>query len=217
MNDFKKAVIYATLILYSGMILFPVFITYSSSFREASEMFKAPLSPPKSFDISNYRKVIQKTNFLWYLANSTIVTGASIFCSLVLGTLAAYALARYEFKITRYLYFFLLLGLIVPIRLASLPLFILMRNLGLLDTRLSLIIVYTAWRIAFTVLIMQGFFSSLPKDLEDAGRADGCNEFQLFYKIMLPLAKPGFVIAAVYNAVPVWNDFFFPLILMPHS
>lgn len=212
MNKFQEAVVYATLIVYSSLILFPIYMMYSASFRETREIFSSPLGFPKSFNISNYVEVIGGANFPLYLSNSIIVTGASVLLSLALGTLAAYALARYSFTISSYLYLFFLLGLIVPLRLASLPLFLLMKNIGLLDTRVALIIIYTSWRLGFTVLIMHGFFSSLPTDLEDSGRIDGCNEFSLFYRVMLPLAKPGLIIAAIYNAVPVWNDFFFPLV-----
>lgn len=212
MNNFKKAVIYATLLIYSSLILFPIYMMYSASFRNTRKIFNSPLGLPETFNISNYVEVISGANFPLYLGNSLIVTGVSVLLSLTLGTLAAYALARYSFKISSYLYVFFLLGLVVPLRLASLPLFLLMKNIGLLDTRIALIIIYTSWRLGFTVLIMHGFFSSLPTDLEDSGRIDGCNEFSLFYRVMLPLSKPGLVIAAIYNAVPVWNDFFFPLV-----
>ncbi|MFP4589129.1 MAG: carbohydrate ABC transporter permease [Candidatus Bipolaricaulota bacterium] len=212
MNAFKRSVIYATLFVYSGLILFPLYMMYSASFRETRDIFQKPLAFPTQFNLSNYVDVLAETNFLLYLTNSVLITGVSILASLLLGTLAAYALARYSFVISGPLYVVFLFGLIVPLRLASVPLFLLMRNLGLLDTRIALITIYTAWRLGFTILIMHGFFSSLPVELEDAGRIDGCNEFSLFYRVMLPLAKPGLVIAAIYNAVPVWNDFFFPLV-----
>lgn len=212
MNAFKRSALYATLLVYSGLILFPIYMMYSASFRETTQIFNNPIGFPTSPNISNYVEILSETNFFLYLGNSVIITGASIVFSLLFGTLAAYALARYSFKVSGFIYIFFLLGLIVPLRLASVPLFVMMRNLGLLDTRAALIIIYTSWRLGFTILIMHGFFSSLPVDLEDAGRVDGCNEFTLFFRVMLPLAKPGFVIAAIYNAVPIWNDFFFPLV-----
>lgn len=211
-NAFKRSVLYATLLVYSGLVLFPIYMMYSASFRETRQIFQNPIGLPSSLNLSNYAEIIADTNFLLYFGNSMIITGVSIFLSLLLGTLAAYALARYSFKISGFIYVFFLLGLIVPLRLASVPLFVMMRNLNLLDTRVALIIIYASWRLGFTILIMHGFFSSLPVDLEDAGRVDGCNEFTLFFRVMLPLAKPGFAIAAIYNAVPVWNDFFFPLV-----
>ena len=138
----------------------------------------------------------------------------STFLTVTVGTLAAYALARYRFLGNRFLYFFFLSGLMMPLPLASLPLFILIKNLGLLNTHAALILIYGGWRTSFTILIMSGFFSSLPVGLEEAARVDGCNEFGVFFRVMLPLAKPGLVIAFIYNSVPIWNDFFIPLIFL---
>jgi raffinose/stachyose/melibiose transport system permease protein len=209
-----KSVLYFLLILYAALILFPLFIMYNSSFRSTREIFEAPLAPAIELSLKNYRQVLVGNNFLLFLGNSVVITGGAVFLSLLFGTTAAYALARYGFRVSKSLYFFFLLGLMIPLRMASLPLFLLMRDLGLLDTRLALVLIYSAWRFGFAILIMYGFFSTLPDNLEDAGRIDGANEFGLFGRIMLPLAKPGFVIALVYNAVPVWNDFFFPLVFL---
>jgi len=214
LNRFQKSVLYVTLLFYSGMVLLPIFIMYLSSFRKSLDMFKNPLGFPNGLNLENYTKVLETPIFFTALGNSILITSTAVFFSLVLGTLAAYVLARYPFRIGKYLYYFFLVGLVAPLQLASLPLFLLMRNMGLLDNPLSLILTYTAWRLSFSILIMYGFFSSLPGELEDAGRIDGCGEWRLFFRVMLPLAKPGFIIAGVYNAIPIWNDFFFPLIFM---
>lgn len=210
----KSIAMYALLGLYALAIIIPLLIMYNSSLRTTNELFSAPLGLATTPNFENYRQVLVGNNFLLFLANSVIVTGGAMLLNIGLGTTAAYALARYRFKMIGLIYSVFLLGLMVPLRLASLPLFLFMRDVGLLDTRISLILVYAAWRFGFTILILYGFFYTLPENLEDAGRIDGANEFQLFRRVMLPLAKPGLVIAVIYNAVPVWNDFFFPLIFL---
>ncbi len=173
-----------------------------------------PLGLPQAINLENYRAIFTKVNFLLYFKNSIMVTSVSTLLTVTVGTLAAYALARYRFRGNRFLYFFFLSGLMMPLQLASLPLFILIKNLGLLNTHVALILIYGGWRTSFTILIMSGFFSSLPKGLEEAARVDGCTEFGVFLRVMLPLAKPGLVIAFIYNAVPIWNDFFIPFIFL---
>ena len=210
----KSVVVYALLGLYALAIILPLLIMYNSSLRSTNELFSAPLALATSPNFGNYKEVLLGNNFFLFLTNSVIITGGAMLLNIGLSTTAAYALARYRFKVTGMLYALFLLGLMVPLRLASLPLFILMRDMGLMDTRIALVLVYAAWRFGFSILILFGFFYTLPANLEDAGRIDGANEFQLFRRVMLPLAKPGLVIAVIYNAVPVWNDFFFPLIFL---
>ena len=210
----RSVAVYAFLGLYALAIIVPLVFMYNSSLRTTREIFEAPLRLATDPQFSNYTNILVGQNFLLYLANSVVITAGAMVLNLALSTGAAYALARYKFRISGLLYSFFLLGLMVPLRLASLPLFLLMRDIGILDTRLSLIIVYAAWRFGFSILIFYGFFFALPANLEDAGRIDGANEYQLFGRVMLPLATPGLVITVIYNAVPIWNDFFFPLIFL---
>ena len=128
--------------------------------------------------------------------------------------MAAYGMARYEFASNTVIQLFFLAGLMVPLKLAIIPLFIQMRDLGLLDTRLGLVVIYTAMGLPSTVFIMTGFLRTLPTELEDAARIDGASEARIMWSIMLPLARPAMVIAAIHNAVPIWNDFFFPLVFI---
>jgi raffinose/stachyose/melibiose transport system permease protein len=195
-------------------IIYPLLVMFLSSFKHTRDIFLDPLGLPQSLNLENYRAIFTKVNFLLYFKNSIAVTSASTLLTGTVGTIAAYALARYHFRGNRFLYFFFLSGLMMPLPLASLPLFILIKRLGLLDTHVALILIYGGWRTSFTILIMSGFFSSLPKGLEEAARVDGCTEFGVFFRVMLPLAKPGLAIALIYNAVPIWNDFFIPLIFL---
>lgn len=103
-----------------------------------------------------------------------------------------------------------MIGLMLPMKLAIIPLYLIMRDFGLLDTHYSLIAVYVAGGIPFAVFLFYGFFKTLPKDLEQSARLDGCNDFQVYYKIVLPLMKPSIAIVGIVNLVNVWNDFFIP-------
>jgi raffinose/stachyose/melibiose transport system permease protein len=142
------------------------------------------------------------------------VTGTSVLLILALGTMAGYAVARYESRTNTFILLFFLAGLMLPLKLAVIPLFILLRDLGLLDSRWSLIVTYTAIGLPSAVFIMAGFLRTLPSELEDAARIDGASEPRIMWSVMLPLARPPMAIAAIQNAVPIWNDFFFPLVFI---
>ena len=128
--------------------------------------------------------------------------------------LAGYMLGRYEFTGNRLLTAYFLAGLMLPFRLAIVPLFLLLNDMGLVDKRLGLILVYAATGIPFSVFILSSFFRQLPKELTEAARIDGAGEFTIFGRIMLPLVRPALATVIVFQFVPLWNDFFFPLVLL---
>ncbi|SIQ35152.1 raffinose/stachyose/melibiose transport system permease protein [Rhizobium sp. RU35A] len=201
----------------SIVMLAPIAIMVFSAFKTNAQIFQSPFSLPDFTHVGNLVRVWTETDFVRYLMNSLIVTGASIALILVLGTMAAYALARYEFRGANAILLFFLAGLTLPLKLAVIPLFIQMRDLGLVDSRFSLIFIYVATGLPTTVFIMTGFIRSLPNELEDAARMDGANEARIMWSIMLPLVRPAMVIAAIQNVVPIWNDFFFPLIFIQNN
>lgn len=205
---------YITLFIVTIVIFYPIFLMIISSFKSKMEIFTSPLSWPSSFNFENYAIVWEKVNFSGYFWNSLIVSFFSVFIVLFVSSLAGFYLARYHFKWNPFILFFFMIGLMLPMKLAIIPLYLLMMNLGLLDSLLSLIAVYVAGGIPFAVFLFYGFFSTLPKDLEQSARLDGCNDFQVYYKIVLPLMKPSIAIVGIINLVNVWNDFFYPLIFI---
>jgi raffinose/stachyose/melibiose transport system permease protein len=188
-----------------------------SGFKTQAEIFTQPFALPNFGNLTNYIAIWENTNFVRYLLNSVFVTGSSMLLILVLGTMAAYAIARYEFVGSAIVLLFFLAGLTLPLKLAIIPLFILMRDLGILNNQLSLIAVYVAMGLPSTVFIMTSFIRTLPSELEDAARMDGASELRIMWSVMLPLARPAMVIAAIQNLVPIWNDFFFPLIFIQND
>lgn len=205
------------LIANTIIMLAPIVIMVFSAFKTTPQIFQSPFSIPDFSQVANFAKIWTQTNFLRYLMNSFVVTGASMVLILTLGTMAAYAIGRYQFKGSTFILMFFLAGLTLPLKLAIIPLFMLMRDLSILNNQLSLIFVYTAMGLPSTVFIMTGFIRSLPNELEDAARMDGASEARIMWSIMLPLVKPAMVIAGIQNVVPIWNDFFFPLVFIQND
>ena len=196
------------------VMLYPIFMMILSGFKTTPEIFMSPFSMPKKFNIENFQVIWEKTNVPRYFLNSIIVTVSSIALLLITGTMAAYAISRYKFRGALMVSLFFLSGLMLPLRLAIIPLFIQLKYLGLIDSLLGLIFIYTAMSLPATVFILTGFLRSLPKELEDSARMDGASELRIMLDIMVPLVSPALVIAGIYSAVPIWNDFFFPLIFI---
>jgi len=211
---FKNGVIQLLLAINAVIMIYPLFVMLMSSFKTNAEIFSSPLALPTHFSTANMDKVWTQTNFVRYLANSVGITTASVALILLFSTLAAYAIARYQFRFSALVLMFFLSGMTVPLKLAIIPLFIQLDSLGLVDSYLGLVLVYVAMGIPSAVFIMTGFLRTLPRELEESARMDGASEFRIMRSIMLPLARPALVIVAIQNAVPIWNDFFFPLVLI---
>lgn len=210
----ENALIQIFLAAAALFMLYPIFMMVLSGFKTTPEIFMSPFSLPERLNTENFQVIWNKTDVPRYFLNSVIVTLSSIILLLVTGTMAAYAIARYKFRGTLMVSLFFLSGLMLPIRLAIIPLFIQLKYLGLIDSLLGLIFIYTAMSLPATVFILTGFLRSLPKELEDSARMDGASELRILIDIMVPLISPALVIAGIYSAVPIWNDFFFPLIFI---
>ena len=213
----RDGLIQIVLIANTFIMLAPIVIMVFSAFKTTPQIFASPFGIPDFSNLVNFGRIWTQTNFLQYLLNSFVVTGASMALILTLGTMAAYALARYEFFGAGFILMFFIAGLTLPLKLAIIPLFMLMRDLSILNNQLSLIFVYTAMGLPTTIFIMTGFIRTLPNELEDAARMDGASEARIMWSIMLPLVRPAMVIAGIQNVVPIWNDFFFPLVFIQND
>ena len=165
--------------------------------------------------LEHYYDAFVTRSFGDYLLTSAIVAVSSTACALVIGTLAAYALARFElpWKLNRRLSLWILSTRMFPAIVTAVPLFLMMRDLRLLNTRASLIIVYTGFNLPFVVWMMRGFFADLPRDLEEAALVDGDSRFGALWRIVLPLVAPGLAATAVFCLIVSWNEFLFALVL----
>lgn len=209
-----RTVIYLVLGTLAAVFLYPVALMVLTAFKSTPEIFRNPFGMPASWSLDTFRDVWERARFGLYLRNSLLVTGASALVLLATAAPAAYALARYRFRVRGILFLFFLAGIMIPIRLGILPLYLLMRDLNLIDTPFALIFTYAASGMPMSVFLLTVFFRNLPRDLEDAARIDGCTEYQTYFRIMLPLVRPGLATVVIVNVVPWWNDFFFPLLFL---
>ena len=208
------ALMQALLAVNALVMLVPLAVMLVSAFKSNAEIFTSPFALPESLDWGNLRRVWEETDFARQLGNSALVTTTAVVLLLLIGTMAAYALARYRFRGRDLLFLCFLSGLMVPLKLAIIPLFLQLDTLHLIDTRAGLVLIYVAMGLPSTVFILTGFLRALPIELEEAARIEGASEARTMISIMLPLARPAMVIAGIQNAVPIWNDFFFPLVFI---
>jgi raffinose/stachyose/melibiose transport system permease protein len=199
---------------YVFIVLAPMALIFINSMRPTRQIFREPIGLPESINLDSYVRAWGEANFSEYFLNSVIIVVASVTLATAVSALAAYILGRYKFRGSTFLAIFFLAGLLLPFRLAILPLFLLLQDLGLVDTRLGLILVYAATGIPFSVFILSAYFRQLPVDLSEAAKMDGAGEYTIFGRIMLPLVRPALATVAVFQFVPLWNDFFFPLVLL---
>ncbi|GAA3753944.1 raffinose/stachyose/melibiose transport system permease protein [Spinactinospora alkalitolerans] len=208
------AAVHALLWGYAAVALAPLLLMLISSLRPEAELRAEPLGLPTSPAWSNYARAWTEADFGTYFLNSTLVTSAAVALGTAVSVLAAYALGRYSFPGSGLLLAYLLAGLMIPIRLGIVPVFYLFDSLGLLDSLWGLILVYAASGVPFSVFILTAFFRRLPDDLAEAARIDGAGEFRLFGRIMLPLVRPALATVMLFQFIQLWNDFFFPLVLI---
>ncbi|MEQ8675545.1 MAG: carbohydrate ABC transporter permease [Aggregatilineales bacterium] len=204
----------AVLIVYTAIVLVPLFIVLVNTMRPTRAIHREPIGLPTSINFDSYVTAWEEANFSQYFINSVIITVSSVVLATSVSSLAGYILGRYTFRGSNLLFAFFIAGLTLPFRLAIVPLFLLLNDLGLIDTRIGLILVYAATGIPFSIFILSAFFRQLPMELSEAARIDGANEFVLFSRVMLPLVRPALATVAIFQFVPLWNDFFFPLVLL---
>lgn len=205
---------YAILTFWAFVVLFPIWTMIINSFKPKRDIFSDPFWLPKTWTLEGYKNALSAGRFDLYFRNSLIVTVTSIALILFLGSLAAYALARWKSRLSNIIYIFFILGLLIPIRLGTLTIIEIVKMLGVNDTLAGLIPVYVAMGIPIAVLVLTAFIRSLPKDLIDAASIDGASEWQIYRTIIVPLVRPALATVAIFNLIPVWNDFWFPLILV---
>lgn len=199
------------LTLWALLVLIPLGWTLLSSFKTTSEIFASPLSLPADWKFENYINAWNTAGIGQYFFNTVIVVGFALVIVMVLGAMCAYVLARYVFPGSRAIYYLMLAGLTFPVFLAIVPLFFILKNLGLLNTLPGLIIVYVAFALPFTVFFLFSFFKALPNEIAEAAQIDGAGEWRTFFQVMLPMAKPGMASVAIFNFLGLWNQYLIPV------
>jgi multiple sugar transport system permease protein len=208
----SSILVYLATILFIVVSFFPFFWTLLSSCKPASQLFRInPPFWPQPFTWENYRAIFWDRSFYLNIVNSLVVAGTTTFICVMLGSLAAYGLARFRFRgKTAVLGFILVVSLFPPVALVS-PLFLLFEQVGLINTYLALILPYLTFALPLTVWLLTAFFRQIPFELEEAARLDGAGPLRTLWEVTLPLAAPGIFTTAILTFIYCWNEFLFAL------
>ena len=203
-----------SLVVWAAIVIFPMLWLVYSSFKTDQEIFFTPWVLPQALQWGNFQRAWVEVHIGQYFVNSMRVVIPGVALTLVVSAMASYVLARFKFPGNRVIFYLFLAGLLFPIFMALVPLFFLARDLGMLNTVHGLVLVYVAYSLPFTIFFLTGFFKTLPSELHEAALIDGANEYQVFFRVMLPLAQPGLVTMGIFNFLGQWNQFILPLVLM---
>jgi ABC-type glycerol-3-phosphate transport system permease component len=208
--------LFTILLSYAAWVIFPMLWVAYSSLKPDADIFHHTFALPHANDLrfDNYVRAWREAQFGEYFTNSVMVTSGAVLLIVMLGAMAAYALTRFYHPASRAVFWLFLAGLMIPAQLAVVPLFFELRALGLLNSRVGLVLVYTANGLPFAIFILAGFFRALPRALYEAAIIDGCGEFTAFWRVMLPLARPGLVTVAIFQFIGVWKEYFFAYMLV---
>jgi len=207
--------VYGALLLALAIILFPVFWMFSSSFKGPTELFARDLTLlPRVWTWENYTNVWLKTPFPTYFWNSFYVAAVTTALSVGVSIYASYAIARINFRGRFAFGMLLLVTQMFPHIMLVLPLFMIIKNLGLFNTHAALIIAYTAFSLPFSIWMLRSFFAAIPAELEDAAAIDGASLLGTLHRVILPLAGPGIAAVAMYTFIQAWNEFLFALVFL---
>jgi raffinose/stachyose/melibiose transport system permease protein len=197
-----------------GVFLVPVLLLLVTSVKSKTEIFTNPLALPQEFQFENYANAWTTGGFDQYFMNSVIVVSISLVLILLLSSLAAYALVQFNFPADNFMLVFFLAGFMIPPQVLLVPLYTIMNALNLLNTYFSLIFVYVAFGLPFSVFLLRQFFVTIPDTYAEAARMDGCTEFQVFFRVYLPLSVPALAAVAIYQFVFLWNEFLYAIIFI---
>jgi raffinose/stachyose/melibiose transport system permease protein len=205
---------YVVLLAVTAVIVIPVVYAVLGGFRDAPQLAADPVGLPNPWVWTNYTDSLLSASFWVQLRNSALIAGLSALVVVLFAALAAFVIARREFPGREVAYTVFTLGLLFPATVAVLPLLILIRDLGLLDNPIGLVLPEAAFGLPLTIIILRPFFRSIPKELEDAAAMDGCGPLGFFFRILLPLSRPALVTVAVLAIVSSWNQFLLPLVML---
>jgi len=206
---------HVALAVWGLMVIAPLIWVILASFKSNTEIFThPPFSLPSQISFESYRTAWTEAHVGRYFFNSVFVVTISTAGTMLFGSMAAYVLARYRFAGNRFIYYLFVSGLAFPVFLALVPLFLILQNLGLLNTYTGLILVYIAYSLPFTVFFMTAFFKTLPNQIAEAAIVDGASHTRLFFQVMLPMARSGLVSITIFNIVGQWNQYLLPVAIM---
>jgi raffinose/stachyose/melibiose transport system permease protein len=212
-----RAPLYLIAWLVAAAILIPVVYAIVGGFRDTGQLSANPVALPDPWVLGNYGEILGSATFWRQVYNSVLIAAVSTLLTVPLAAAAAYVFARFAFRGRELLYTVFTLGLLFPVAVAILPIFIMVRNLGLLDNPLGVALPQAAFGLPLTIVILRPFFHSFPNELQDAAAIDGCGPFGFFWRILLPLSRPVLATVSVLALVGSWNAFLLPLVVLTDS
>lgn len=207
-------VAHGILLSWSLVVLVPVWTMLINSVKPRQEIFRNPFGLPSELTFDGYSSAWLAGRFDLYFRNSLFVTIVSLVLILFIGSLAAYALASWRSRVSTFLYIYFIAGLMIPIRLGTINLFQIIQALGLSNNLWGLVLIYTAMGMPIATFVLTSFVRSVPEELAEAARIDGASEWLIYRAMILPLIRPALATVAIFNIIPIWNDLWFPLILI---
>jgi raffinose/stachyose/melibiose transport system permease protein len=213
-NQSKNLVVHFSLLVFVLLAIGPILVIVINSFKTTEGIFSGPLKLPdsKTFSLEGFKRAIENGNFIRNYVNSTVITLGATFLTVICSCLAAYGITEYTTKLSSMIAGLFTVGIMLPVTLGTVVILKMMVRFHLLNTHLSLILVYVGISVPLGVILMVTNFRTVSNDLKEAARIDGANEFKTF-RIVLPLVMPGVAAVAAITMLPVWNDLWFPLIL----
>ncbi|MFE9741285.1 carbohydrate ABC transporter permease [Streptomyces sp. NPDC006477] len=205
--------LHAVVLLIAAFVVVPLIYAVISGFKSTAELTNNPFGLPEQWKIGNYTGILGDVVFWRQIANSAGIAIGTTVCTVAASAMAAFVLARYAFRGRELFYTLFTIGLMFPFAVAVLPLFLMLRTVGLLDNPLGVILPQAAFGLPMTIVILRGFFRTIPAEIEEAATMDGCGKFRFFWQILLPMARPALGTVSVLAVVASWNNFFLPLLV----
>jgi raffinose/stachyose/melibiose transport system permease protein len=213
-TPFANASVYVIALFLSAVVLVPIAFVVLGGFRTTGQLAFDPVGLPDPWVKRNYTSVITAETFWRQLGNSVIVAAIATALVVSVSALAAYPLSRMEFRGREPIFTFFTFGLLFPVAVAALPLYLLLRQLGLLESLLGVALPEAAFGIPITIIILRPFMRAIPTELEDAAAMDGCGRFAFFLRVLLPLCRPALATVTILSVITSWNNFILPLLVL---
>lgn len=215
LKPLEQLVVQFILLAWAVVVLFPLLVAVLNSLKpNLGEVYKAPFALPSVWSFDNYSEAWIGANFQGYFLNSAIISISSVVLVVFCASTVAFVLVRMPFKGSGFIFACFMLGVIIPIRLALAPLFVVVKTLGLMDSLVGLILVQSASTMPVAVFILTAFLKAVPAELEEAAKMDGALPFEIYWRVVLPLVRPALATVALLTFVGAWNEYFLPLIFL---
>lgn len=209
-----RVLVHVVLVAWALIVIFPMLWLIYTSFKADQEIFFSPWALPSTLQWDNFARAWTKARVGQFFFNSVVVVLPALLATLLLASMTSYALTRFQFPGNRVIFYLFMAGMMFPVFLALVPLFFLVKDLGLLNTYYGLALVYAAYSLPFSIFFLSGFFKTLPSELAEAAIIDGASHYVVFFRVMLPLAQPGIVSIGILNFLGMWNQYILPLVLV---